>query len=324
MSNVATLPAVERHGVALPVDVFAPAVFDHTQRIAKVFCASALVPEHLRKNIADVMIALAIAKEMRESPVVVMQNIFFIGGKAGWAAQYMIARANRSGTFKERIRWRKEGAGDALKVTAYARLADDSGELVEAEASMALAIAESWTRNPKYKTMPEHMLKWRSATMLIRLHCPEVMLGMPTEDELRDVAAVAGPGMRDITPAGPAAAVAAALADPDEGQTLDQSPGAPADTSGDSTPAQSGQSPEAGEGEQLETMEAPWDDDKVKAVARQIVGELLKLKAVEPIDKMVAARGAELFEIKRASETTYDTIMRQVAGKKTALGNPAA
>jgi hypothetical protein len=32
--------------------------------------------------------------------------------------------------------------------------------------------------------MPEHMLRWRSASMLIDLYCPDVMLGLPTVEEI--------------------------------------------------------------------------------------------------------------------------------------------
>ena len=35
--------------------------------------------------------------------------------------------------------------------------------------------------------MPEQMLRYRSATWLIRLHCPEVLLGMQASEEIQDV-----------------------------------------------------------------------------------------------------------------------------------------
>lgn len=169
--------------------------FEHGWRVAQLFASSQLIPAHLRGKPADCFIALHMARELGENPVVVMQNIYMVSGKAGWLATYMIARANRSGVFKGRITWKSEGAGDALAVTARATL-DDTGELVDATASMAMAKAEKWTANAKYTSMPEHMLRWRSATMLIRLYAPEVMLGLPTSDELEDVAAAHA---RDIT-----------------------------------------------------------------------------------------------------------------------------
>jgi len=179
-------PPAEDNGLA---DVFLnPARFEQMQRGAKVFSDSDLVPDHMRGKVANCIIALALAREMGASPLAVMQAIHFVRGKAGWSAQYMIARANQSGVFRGRISWRIDGKGDAMRVTAFATLAD-TGEVVEAEASMEMARAEGWTANTKYKSMPDVMLRYRSATFLIRLYCPEVMHGYRTADEIEDMAA---------------------------------------------------------------------------------------------------------------------------------------
>lgn len=160
-------------------DIFAtPEIFEHAQRVAKVFSTSALVPDHLKKTPADALIAYGIARRLGEDPLVVMQNIYFVSGKPGWSVKYKIARANKAGVFSKQIKWTVTGEGEALVVKAYATLSD--GEEVDAEVSMKMAKAEGWTKNSKYTTMPVHMLKWRSASMLIDLCAPEVMLGLPT------------------------------------------------------------------------------------------------------------------------------------------------
>lgn len=156
-----------------------PAIF----RLAETMAGSQLIPPHLRGKVDDVFVALAMADQMGENPVVVMQNIYVVSGRAGWSAAYMIARANTSGVFRGRINWRVTGKGDALSVTAFATLAD-SGEVVEMTTDMAMAVAETWTKNAKYKSMPEVMLRYRSATLLIRMFAADVMLGMRTDVEL--------------------------------------------------------------------------------------------------------------------------------------------
>lgn len=160
--------------------------FAHAQRVAKMFAASDLIPQHMRGKVADVTIVMAMAYELGENPLFLMQQIYIVNGKAGWSASYMIGRANRSGKFKGGIKWRSKGEGDDYVVTAYAKLAD-TGEEISIDASMKMAIAEEWTRNKKYKSMPQLMLRYRSATMLIRLYAPEVMIGR-TDDEVYDIA----------------------------------------------------------------------------------------------------------------------------------------
>ncbi|MRI57364.1 hypothetical protein D8770_26025 [Methylobacterium sp. DB1607] len=180
-----------------PVGIFAsPDKFEHAQRVARVFSESALVPNHFQGKLPNCLIALNIADRMGEDPLTVMQNLAIVSGKPCWQTQYMIARANKSGVFSSRITWKSEGQGERLAVTASAALAD-SGEVVSVAVSMAMAKADGWTKNAKYNTMPEHMLRWRSAAMLIRLYAPEVMLGIQSTEEVEDATQSAP---RDVTP----------------------------------------------------------------------------------------------------------------------------
>lgn len=178
--------------------------FEHTYRVAKVFSGSQLIPKHLQGKIEDVMIALNIADRLGEDALTVMQSIYIVSGKAGWSSTYIIARINASGLIKGRITWDVKGTKGDLEVTAKATLAD-TGDVVSATCSMQMAIAEGWTSNKKYSTMPELMLRYRSASMLMRLYFPEVMLGMATVEELQDEPAA--PQIKDITPARTAASV---------------------------------------------------------------------------------------------------------------------
>jgi hypothetical protein len=201
MTDTPNLPALT--GTDL---FFNTTAFEQLQRAATMFSASTIVPKHLqgRDHIGDCAIALALAHEMHESPVMVMQNIFVVHGKAGWNAQYMIARANKSGIFKGNLKWRFEIKGEieitkvikdkpSVKVkvpnlcaTCYAVL-KETGEEISEEVTMAMAEAEEWTRNSKYHTMPRLMLQYRAATFLVRLNCPEVMMGLPVVDEIEDM-----------------------------------------------------------------------------------------------------------------------------------------
>ncbi len=182
-----------------------PASFEHAQRAAKVLAITPMFPAHLRSGnqqeaIANAVMVLNLADRLNEDPLAIAQSIFFVGGKPGWEAKYLIARANQHGVFKGRINWKVSGEGNSLSVTAYATLAD-TGERVEATADMKMAIAENWTKNKKYQTMPELMLRYRSATFLVRLYCPEVTLGYSSMEELEDVRFAEA---KDITPEGDA------------------------------------------------------------------------------------------------------------------------
>lgn len=206
MSTALTKSKGATGAAALP-SMMDPEIFGHMVRVGKVLGMSPLFPDHLRKGGPDVaaangVLVLNIANRLNEDVLTVAQNIYFVSGKPGWSATYIIAKANQHGVFKGRIKWRTHKDYNGIKgnlcLEAYATLAEDGSE-VSAVCDMDMAKKEGWTRNSKYQTMPEVMLTYRSATFLIRKTCPEVMLGIPVADEVQDTDYA---GMRDVTPTG--------------------------------------------------------------------------------------------------------------------------
>src|SRR5689334_10306345 len=116
----ASVPAVSAQQQTAP-DIFSPGAFEHAQRVAKVFVQSELVPPHMR-TVPNALIAMQIARRLGEDLLMVAQNIYIVGGRAGWNTAYMISRANRSGVFKTRITWEEKGQDQNLSVTASAIL----------------------------------------------------------------------------------------------------------------------------------------------------------------------------------------------------------
>jgi len=165
-----------------------PDKFAHAQRVANVFANSQLVPAHMRGKLPDCLIALNLADRLNEDPLTVMQNIVVVHGSPGWKATYLIARANVSGRLHGPIRWRHEGIpGKAGYVcTAYADLADprlsQDERRIEASVTWEMAEAEGWTKNAKYKSMPQVMMQYRAATFLVRLYLSDIMLGIQSTD----------------------------------------------------------------------------------------------------------------------------------------------
>lgn len=136
------------------------------------------------------MVALMLALQINVNPALALQNIQVINGRPGFSASFAISLANTRGPFSGPITWTVQGEGDGLEVTAQATV-KGTGEVVSSMVSMAMAKAEGWVKNPKYRSIPVQMLKYRSATWLIRLHCPEVLMGLHSSEELEDIRPVA-------------------------------------------------------------------------------------------------------------------------------------
>lgn len=185
--------------VSAPSMLMDPSGFDQLYRVGKMLASSVLFPQHLREGTpeqaaANGALVMNMAMRLNEDPLTIAQQIYFVGGKPGWSTSYLISKANQHGVFENPIDWRIQGEGDSLSVTAFAKLAQTKKE-VSFTCDMAMARAENWVKNPKYKSMPELMLRYRSAAALIRLYCPEVMVGVPAQIEVE-----LNSEMRDITP----------------------------------------------------------------------------------------------------------------------------
>jgi hypothetical protein len=159
-------------------------------RLAQMYAGSKMVPEHYREKPNDCFIACQMAFRLRVDPFAYMQASYVVKGKPGIEAKLAVAMLNTSGHIVGRIRYEEER--DDKKVmtacTAYA-FDKETGEKVEARIPWSMVVAEGWLNKDgsKWKTMPDIMFHYRSATFLIRQYYPEVMMGMRTVDELEDI-----------------------------------------------------------------------------------------------------------------------------------------
>ena len=173
------------------------AAFDMLQRQAKMFSASTLVPKDFQGNIANCAIAINIAKRLGTDPFMTIQNVDVIHGRPSFRATFLIAMVNSSGRF-EPLQFRMEGTEGSpdRSCIAWAKSKDDGSVLEGPKITLAMAKAEGWSTKSgsKWITMPELMLRYRSAAFFARLYAPDITLGMMTADEAHDVA------VRDVTP----------------------------------------------------------------------------------------------------------------------------
>jgi hypothetical protein len=172
------------------------AAFDAAQRMAKALCSSTLVPREYQgqQGLANSLIALEIASRMRLSPLVVMQNMTPIHGRPTWSSKFLIATVNASGRFSP-LRF----VFDAKEqpTSCYAVATDKAtGEVLEGETiTLELARKEGWwsrkdrqgNETSKWQTMTGQMLRYRAAAWWANVYCPEIALGLITQEEALDI-----------------------------------------------------------------------------------------------------------------------------------------
>ena len=175
------------------------AAFDAAQRMAKALCSSSLVPKEYQgqQGLANSLIALEIAGRMRLSPLVVMQNMTPIHGRPTWSSKFLIATVNASGRFSP-LRFVFDAKEQPS--SCYAVATDKAtGEVLEGETiTLELARKEGWwsrkdrqgNETSKWQTMTGQMLRYRAAAWWSNLYCPEIALGLITQEEALDIEAV--------------------------------------------------------------------------------------------------------------------------------------
>lgn len=163
--------------------------FELGQRMANVFATSSLVPKQYQGNVGNCMIALNMAHRMKSDPLMVMQNLVLVHNVPTFEAKFAIACFNATGKYTA-IKYKTVGeAGkDTYGMQAYA-IEKATGELVEGPViTIAMAKAEGWYgQNPKWKNIPDLMLRYRAASWFIRTTDPGVMMGFQTREEVEDI-----------------------------------------------------------------------------------------------------------------------------------------
>ena len=159
-------------------------------RQANMLANSGLVPEGFQKSPANCLIALDFANRMNIPPLMVMQNLYVVKGKPGWSGSFCAALIGSSGKFTplEYVFVGEQGKPSWGCYAAATRL-ENGKRCVSDTVTMQMAADEGWLSKggSKWKTMPRQMMMYRAAAFFARAHCPDVILGLPTTEELHDI-----------------------------------------------------------------------------------------------------------------------------------------
>ena len=174
-----------------PTSVFSSIqAFENAQRMVKPFVNSNLVPTTFKGDVGACLIALNMANRMGADPLQVMQSLYIVHGKPSFSSAFLIACFNQSGRYTA-IRYRMSGERNTDSWGCTAITTERStGEAIEGvTVTIGMAKAEGWytKTGSKWKTMPELMLRYRSAAFLIRSVAPEIALGFQTTEEVIDI-----------------------------------------------------------------------------------------------------------------------------------------
>ncbi len=162
---------------------FAPQSMGEAMQLATIMSRGTFVPGHCRGNEGNCLAIIMQSSRWGMDPFAVANKAYFVkdGAPPAFEAQLVNAVVNSSGALAGRLRIVFEGEGEKLRCTVSGFLrADPSDEKVRTQ-----SIARISTRNsPLWKSDPEQQLAYYTTRAWARLHCPEVLLGVYTPDEV--------------------------------------------------------------------------------------------------------------------------------------------
>ena len=198
-----------QHAPALPVNaqtsnlVLDPAAMQNMVAFADFMCKAVItVPKHLQGNSGDCLAVTMQAMQWGMNPFAVAQKTHLVNGNLGYEAQLVnaviIAKAPIIG--RPNFEW----YGDWSKVNGKECKAYDigvrtwvtiKGESEPRVLDVSFAQVGTVRNSPLWVNDPKQQIAYLATKKLARLHFPDVILGVYTEDELQDCAPVV-----DVTP----------------------------------------------------------------------------------------------------------------------------
>lgn len=164
--------------------------FDTALRMSQCLASSTVVPKDYQGNVGNCMIAIEMSSRINTSPMMVMQNLYIVNGLPAWSSQWIIAMINSSRRYKTELQFEfgNDRADGGLSCRAWAE--DYQGHKVFGpKITMNMANTEGWTtkNGSKWKSMPEVMIQYRAASFFGRMNCPDMIMGIYSQDEVIDM-----------------------------------------------------------------------------------------------------------------------------------------
>lgn len=159
-------------------------------KMATVISKTSIVPQAYKENAGNCLIAIDIANRMGLSPIMVMQNSQVVQGNFTWKGSACKGLIDNCGRFTK-TKYVYVGERNTDDWGCYLEAEDkQTGEVIQgAMVTIKMAKDEGWynKNGSKWKTMPELMLQYRSATFFARAYCPQALMGFYTTDEMVDI-----------------------------------------------------------------------------------------------------------------------------------------
>jgi hypothetical protein len=162
--------------------------FDQAQRVASTLAYAALTPKHLKgstpqESVANCFRVVNQAFRWGMDPFAVADETYVVAGRLGYQGKLVASVVNTRSNLASRLKYEYEGEGDGRTVTVIGRFANE-----DFDRTITLSVGQAKTSNEMWKKDPDQKLYYSAVAKWARRHCPEVILGVMTSDEVEKIA----------------------------------------------------------------------------------------------------------------------------------------
>jgi hypothetical protein len=169
------------------VGAIVPTDFDQMQRMARILCASQMVPKQYKDKFEDTVVAIMYGAEVGLTPIASLQSIAVINGMPGMYGDAMLALVQGSGILED-IEEKLEGEdSDAPVAFCTVKRKDRATPTVRAFSRVDAQKAGLWAKQGPWTQYPKRMLQMRARSFALRDAFPDVLRGVRAREELEDM-----------------------------------------------------------------------------------------------------------------------------------------
>lgn len=184
------------------LDLLNPEQLEQCLKLADLMSAMSLLPDHLRfegsgqnkKALSTEQIRANCFRIVNQAlrwqvdPFALLDCTYVVGGKLGYEGKLVAAIVNTRGGLDTQLNYEFSGSGNDRTVTVSAVI---NGEIktVELKFKDAVTYGKDGKQSAQWTRDPDQKLCYSGATKWARRHCPQVILGILTDDDVDKIAA---------------------------------------------------------------------------------------------------------------------------------------
>lgn len=163
--------------------------FSDRWKIAEKLSKSSIIPKEFQGKPENILLCMGMSEKMGLDLITVVNNLQMVMGHQEWKGSFIPVLIEKTGKYTElEFNFVGKETDDTFGCYLEATRTRDGKRIKGTTITIAMAKQEGWySRNSKWKTMPQQLLIYRASTFFARAYCAAALNGISTEGETNDI-----------------------------------------------------------------------------------------------------------------------------------------